>query len=196
MELILLRHGQIPGNLERRFMGITDQPLSPAGREQARQAARTLPPVDHVFVSPLSRCTETASLLWSDAAVTSLPDLIETDFGPFEGKCHAELKDDPQYLAWLATFESQSEFPGVESPAHCAARAVKAMEEILTRSTAACFSRVGVVTHGGILLYIVQEFLGKEHDFYQFMCNNCGGFRLDYSPGEQAFRVLEFYKGF
>lgn len=196
MELILLRHGQIPGNLEHRFMGITDQPLSPAGRDQARQTARTLPPVDHVFVSPLSRCTETASLLWPGAETTSLPDLIETDFGPFEGKCHAELKDDPQYQAWLSTFETQSEFPGVESPAHCAARACSAMKELLSRAAAEHFSRVGVVTHGGILLYIVQEFLGREHDFYQFMCNNCGGFRLDCAPDGKTFRITDTYPGF
>lgn len=196
MELILLRHGQILGNLDRRFMGVTDQPLSDAGCTQALRARGTVPAVEWVYTSPLTRCRQTASLLWPDAGHTVLPNLIETDFGPFEGKCHEELKDDPRYNAWLATFDAMSDFPDVESPAHCAARAAAAMEEILADAAERKRERVGVMTHGGIILYMVQEFLGKGSDFYRFMCKNCGGFRLEYDPAAQTFSVLETYEGF
>lgn len=196
MELILLRHGQIPGNLSHRFMGVTDQPLSDVGRLQAQKARPLVPEVERVYVSPLSRCVDTASLLWPAAPQMVLPNLIETDFGPFEGKCHEELKDDPQYNAWLTTFDAMTDFPGVESPAHCAQRAKAAMTELLADAQSRSLARVGVVTHGGILLYIVQEFLGKNSDFYRFMCKNCGGFRLEYAPAAQTFTPLETYEGF
>ena len=44
MTVYLIRHGQTQGNLERRYIGSTDQPLCPAGRE----ALGPLPPVDRV----------------------------------------------------------------------------------------------------------------------------------------------------
>ena len=59
MTVYLIRHGQTQGNLERRYIGSTDQPLCPAGRE----ALGPLPPVDRVYASPLRRCRETAALL-------------------------------------------------------------------------------------------------------------------------------------
>ena len=89
MELILIRHGMTPGNLERRFVGSLDQPLAPQGEALARAVAPTLPPVEHLYVSPLTRCQQTAGLLWEGVARTTVPNLRETDFGPYEGKCHA-----------------------------------------------------------------------------------------------------------
>ena len=101
MELILIRHGTTRGNLERRFIGLTDIPILPEGEALAREVSKTLPLVDHVYHSPLIRCVQTARLLWPDADMTAVDDLHETDFGPFEGKSHQELKDDPRYRAWL-----------------------------------------------------------------------------------------------
>lgn len=195
MELILLRHGQIPGNLEHRFMGVTDQPLSPQGRLQAQATRAHLPAVEWVYTSPLSRCRETAQILWPQAEQTVLPDLIESDFGPFEGKCHQELKDDPRYNAWLATFDRMEEFPGVESPARCSRRARAALEEIQTDAARRNLSRCGVLTHGGILLYMTPLFQ-SQGDFYRFMCGNCGGFRLRYNAETQTYTLLETYQGF
>ena len=58
----LIRHGQTQGNLERLYIGSTDQPLCPLGR--AALGGRTMPPVDRVYVSPLRRCRETAAILY------------------------------------------------------------------------------------------------------------------------------------
>ena len=59
MELILIRHGTTPGNLEHRFIGVTDHPLAPQGEALARETAPKLPPVEHVYRSPLLRCEQT-----------------------------------------------------------------------------------------------------------------------------------------
>ena len=101
MELILVRHGITPGNLEHRFVGRLDQPLAPEGEALAREVAPTLPPVEHIYRSPLLRCRQTADILWPGVAQTVVDDLKETDFGPYEGKCHAELDGDPVYQRWL-----------------------------------------------------------------------------------------------
>ena len=102
MELIIIRHGTTQGNLERRFVGMLDVPLAPEGEALAREVSRTLPPVEHIYRSPLRRCAQTAALLWPGTPETVVAALRETDFGPFEGRSHEELKDDPIYQAWIA----------------------------------------------------------------------------------------------
>ena len=102
LRLVLLRHGEAEGNRERRFLGLTDAPLTQAGETQAAEAAQRIPAVEHVYVSPLRRCRQTAGLVWPGVEQTVVEGLRETDFGPFEGKTHAELKDEPLYRQWLA----------------------------------------------------------------------------------------------
>ena len=46
MELILMRHATTQGNLERRFIGLTDLPILESGAELARQVSPTLPKID------------------------------------------------------------------------------------------------------------------------------------------------------
>ena len=64
MEIILVRHSIAQGNPERRFLGVTDTPLLPEGIALAERRAAAMPPVEHVYVSPLRRARETAALLW------------------------------------------------------------------------------------------------------------------------------------
>ena len=99
--VLLIRHGATAGNLKKRYIGRTDQPLCAAGEAQLRRLADDLPPCDHLFCSPLLRCRQTAQLLWPGVEQTVVDELRETDFGPFEGKNHEELKDDPLYQAWI-----------------------------------------------------------------------------------------------
>ena len=119
MELILMRHGTTQGNLERRFIGTLDVPLLPQGEELARRVGATLPAVEHIYRSPLQRCRRTAELLWPGVEMTVVDELRESDFGPFEGKNHEELKDDPLYQAWLGMGDRPNfaAMPVGESPA-------------------------------------------------------------------------------
>lgn len=64
LRLVLLRHGEAEGNRERRFLGLTDAPLTQVGETQAAEAAQKIPAVEHVYVSPLCRCRQTAGLVW------------------------------------------------------------------------------------------------------------------------------------
>ena len=63
MTVYLIRHGQTQGNLERRYIGSTDQPLCPQGREALE--GREMPSVDGLYVSPLLRCRQTAAILFT-----------------------------------------------------------------------------------------------------------------------------------
>ncbi|NED79167.1 histidine phosphatase family protein, partial [Streptomyces sp. SID11233] len=69
--IILWRHGQTAWNLERRFQGDTDVPLTETGRAQAKRAARLLASLqpDALIASDLGRAADTAGEL---AALTGL----------------------------------------------------------------------------------------------------------------------------
>ena len=61
MTVYLIRHGKTQGNVERRYIGSTDQPLCPQGR--AELAGKTAPAADRIIASPLLRCREPAEIL-------------------------------------------------------------------------------------------------------------------------------------
>ena len=100
MQIYLIRHGQTAGNALRRYIGSTDQPLTPEGAEGAK-AAGARRSVRSVFVTPLVRTQQTARILFPDAEQTVVPALREMDFGDFEDRSFEDMKDDPAYRAWV-----------------------------------------------------------------------------------------------
>lgn len=175
MTVYLIRHGQTQGNLERRYIGSTDQPLCPAGRE----ALGPLPPVDRVYASPLRRCRETAALLYPGAAVEIVPDFRECGFGAFEMKTYEELRDDGAYQAWLDT-GGVSAPPGGESKDSFQRRTVAAF-----RRLAASWGEEGsaaLVVHGGTIMALLEA-LEPSHDFYRWQAANGRGFRCRWAEG-------------
>ena len=194
MELILIRHGTTQGNKERRFIGVLDVPLAPEGEELARKVGPTLPEVDHVYRSPLLRCAQTADLLWPEAEKTVIGQLRETDFGPFEGKNHEELKDDPLYQQWITTADF-AKIPVGESAEAAVERASEGLRILLTDAKEHGYERVGVVSHGGTLMGLLWRFGRPKRDYYDWMCANCGGYRARVQEEPLTLEILEAVGG-
>ena len=187
MELILVRHATTQGNLEKRFVGRLDVPLCPQGEELAQSSAACMPPVEHLYVSPMLRCRQTADYLWPDADKTTVDDLRETDFGRFEGKNHAELKDDPWYRRWL-----EGSLDEGEPTQECARRGLRAVEGIVADAKGKGYHTVGVVTHGGVMMGLLT-LCGrpKRERFYDWFPLNCGGYRVEVQEDPFALRILD-----
>ena len=90
--LVLVRHGQSTWNLENRFTGETDVPLTELGREQARAAGIRLRTIGFVqgFTSELQRAIDTMSLILEEALQPQLPvtrnrALNERNYGRLQG---------------------------------------------------------------------------------------------------------------
>ncbi len=177
MELILIRHCATKGNLEHRFIGVTDEPISPSGRTAAIEAAPRLPRVGHVYLSPLLRCRQTADLLWPGIATTVIPDLRETDFGPFEGKNHAELAGDSLYNAWISS-PDPTVIPAVESVSACGVRACRALEALFSDARRRGLTCAGVVSHGGTIMSMLAQYGRPARDYYSWNMPNCAGFSV------------------
>ncbi len=178
MELILIRHATTAWNRERRFAGTTDLPIAPEGEALAREVAKALPPVEHIYRSPLQRCAQTAALLWPKVPETVIDGLHETGFGIFEGKTHGELQDDPLYQEWLASGRSFAP-PGGESLDEVDARVTLALRELLADAAGRGLRLAAVVTHGGVLMSLLYRYGSPQsEDPYAWRCGNCGGFRV------------------
>jgi probable phosphoglycerate mutase len=108
--LVLVRHGETEFTAQRRYSGRGDVPLSAVGAQQAAAAARRVAQLQpsHVVSSPLSRCLQTGRAIAEAAgglAVTIEPELIECDFGAWEGLTFADVRNRyaPELDAWLAS---------------------------------------------------------------------------------------------
>nr|MDT0658843.1 bifunctional RNase H/acid phosphatase [Micromonospora sp. DSM 115978] len=136
--LVLIRHGETELTAQRRYSGRGDVPLAADGRAQARAVAARVaglaPSVAAVVSSPLSRCTATAGII-ADALggvpVRTLDDLIECDFGAWEGRTFAEVRQGwpAEMDAWLASAAVAP--PGGESFVDVAVRVRRAVAELL-----------------------------------------------------------------
>jgi ribonuclease H / adenosylcobalamin/alpha-ribazole phosphatase len=145
---LLLRHGQTPMSVQKRYAGRSDVPLTDAGVSQAAAAAKRLVSagIDVIVASPLQRTVQTAEQV---AAVTGLPVVTEdgfreTDFGAWEGLTFAEVRErwPSEMTAWLADPEVAP--PGGESFAEVSERVTAARQRVLAGRTG---QRVLIVSH-------------------------------------------------
>ena len=123
-KLILLRHGQSQWNLENRFTGWKNVPLTLQGEEEAKKAGELLKKhniqINFVFSSTLERANKTAEIatkaagllnLWSDNKLTMTCDqkLNERDYGDLVGLNKAETMEKfgkKQVQIWRRSYET------------------------------------------------------------------------------------------
>jgi probable phosphoglycerate mutase len=119
-KLFLTRHGDTAWTDSRQRTGLTDIPLNQAGEVRARQIGESLRRYAFagVFTSPLQRASRTCELAGYGAVATADPDLVEWDYGRFEGMLTKNiLKERPGWELF------RDGCPGGESPEDVAARA-------------------------------------------------------------------------
>ena len=116
-KLVLIRHGESTWNLENRFTGWTDVPLTAAGEEQARQAGRLLREAgyefDLAFTSVLKRALWTLWLALDEMDRTWVPvqndwRLNERHYGALQGLNKADTArqyGDEQVLVWRRSYD-------------------------------------------------------------------------------------------
>ncbi len=93
--VVVVRHGETEWSRIQRHTGRSDIPLTAKGQAQARTLGPALAGLTFaaVFVSPLQRARETSILAgYGDVAVVD-PDLVEWDYGAYEGKTSAEIQE-------------------------------------------------------------------------------------------------------
>ena len=132
---LLLRHGQTPLSVQKRYAGVSDVPLTEIGVDQAAAAAKRLASagIGAIVSSPLQRAVRTAEAV---AAVTGVPvvtdeGLRETDFGAWEGLTFVEVRErwPAEMTSWLA--DPAVAPPGGESFVEVNTRVTEALHRVL-----------------------------------------------------------------
>lgn len=118
--IYLARHGETAWSLTGQHTGLTDLPLTERGERNARRLGERLKGTafDRVFTSPLQRAARTCELAGFGAVAETDHDLVEWDYGEFEGHLTGEIL--VRCPGWQIFRDG---CPGGESPVQVAARA-------------------------------------------------------------------------
>jgi alpha-ribazole phosphatase len=166
VRVVLIRHGETKGWLEKRLDGHTDSPLTENGKEQLKEVAQRLSglPITAVYSSDLSRTMQGAQMLAEKIGleVNVLPGLRELNFGemeniPFEETFKKFDGDMERALNWV-----DNSFPGGESLLDMKERVMPAYRKIIEDNS----GMVAIYAHGGTNRLILCEELGI--DLYNF----------------------------
>ena len=142
-EIVLVRHAETEWSRDGRHTGRTDVPLIDHGRTAARAPAGRLTGRDFrlVLVSPLRRARETCELFGLGGEARAREDLLEWDYGDYEGLTSAQIEAlRPGWSLW------RDGCPGGESPAEVGDRADRLLAELR-----AVDGDVAVFSHGHML---------------------------------------------
>lgn len=162
--LVLLRHGQSQWNLENRFTGWIDVPLSAKGREEAMAAARELSGyrLDRAFTSRLVRATDTLRIVLAAIGQGQIPieenqALNERMYGDLQGLNKEETVKQygaQQVEVWRRSYDVRP--PGGESLQDTASRVLPYYQEriqpVLEKG-----DTVLIVAHGNSLRALVMQ---------------------------------------
>jgi probable phosphoglycerate mutase len=151
-EIVLVRHGETEWTLSGRHTGRTDIPLTDRGREQARRIGAALRDRRFVLVlsSPLSRALETCRLAGLGDLAELTDDLLEWDYGEYEGLRTADIRQTrPGWTLWA------DGVPGGETAADVARR----VDRVVERARGAG-GNVALFAHGHVLRVLTARWLG------------------------------------
>lgn len=158
-EIYLFRHAQTQWNLEKRFQGQQDSPLSEMGQLQSKKMAETLEVIDpEIFVtSTLNRTKETARIAleeWGQKKeIIEMTELKESAFGPWEGMMIDDVKRDfPDEFKAHRTTPHLFEMKGVERYEDIQKRGLEGLKKLARKYSG---KRIVVVTHGLLLLCVL-----------------------------------------
>lgn len=148
----LARHGETAWSITGQHTGATDLPLTERGERNARRLGQRLAGVhfERVFTSPLKRASHTCDLAGFGDVVAIDPDLVEWNYGRYEGLCTAEIR--AARSGWQLFRDG---CPGGESPANIGSRADRVIARIR-----AIAGNVLVFSSGHFLRVLAARWLG------------------------------------
>jgi broad specificity phosphatase PhoE len=152
MEIVLARHGETEWSRDGRHTGRTDIPLTDNGRRQARLLGDSLTgwSFGKVLSSPLERALETCVLAGLGDSVETTDDLLEWDYGEYEGITTPQIRESrPDWYLW------RDGCPGGEQPGDVGARADRVLAAIADTN-----QDVALFAHGHVLRVIAARWIG------------------------------------
>ncbi|MEV6972325.1 histidine phosphatase family protein [Kitasatospora sp. NPDC093806] len=177
--ILLVRHGETAWSVTGQHTGRTDIPLTEEGRAMARALGARLAeapwnglPDALVYTSPLDRAKETCVLAGLGDRAVDRPELLEWDYGRYEGRTGADIRatDHPGWLIW------RDGVPGGEKLSEVAARVDALLADLNAEhgvpdadtTVMHCADRdVVLFAHGHLLRILTARWLGLPPEYAQ-----------------------------
>ena len=152
LEIVLARHGETDWSRDGRHTGRTDIPLTDNGRRQAELLRGALAEWSfaEVLSSPLGRARETCRLAGLDGVAELTDDLLEWDYGDYEGITTAQIREGrPDWYLW------RDGCPNGEDAASVGARVDRVIAGV-----AGVDGAVALFAHGHLLRVLAARWIG------------------------------------
>lgn len=152
--ITLIRHGQTAWSLSGQHTGNTDIPLTQAGAHEAAALAPCLRRDRYtaVWTSPLLRARQTCALAGLGDAAVIEPDLIEWNYGDYEGRLSVDIRR--ARPGWVIFRDG---CPGGESPVDIAARADRVIARLSRQG-----GRIALFSHGQFACSLAARWIGLD----------------------------------
>ncbi len=160
-KLYLVRHGETAWSKTGQHTGLTDLELTDQGKLDATRLGARLKSlkVDRVFTSPLKRARTTCELCGFGLQAATMPELLEWDYGLFEGRTSAQIR--AEQPGWDLFKDG---CPGGESVADISRRADRALTTF-----AQIEGTILVFSSGHLLRVLAARWLGCEAAFGRYL---------------------------
>jgi probable phosphoglycerate mutase len=179
----LARHGETEWSRSGQHTGRTDIPLTPQGEAEARRLGARLQALDiaHVWTSPLQRARRTCELAGFAARALDDADLLEWDYGEYEGRRSAEIRAErPEWNLF------RDGCPGGETARDVALR----VDRVITRLRKLPGNSV-VFSHGHLLRMLGARWVGLPPGGARYFVLGTASLScLDYEHGRRETPVI------
>ena len=152
-QVVLVRHGETEWSKDGRHTGTSDVPLTDHGRDEARRLKAELQNWQFALVlsSPLQRSVDTCRLAGYGDRVQLRPDLVEWDYGSYDGKTSKQIQAErPNWSLW------RDGGPGGETAAEVGKRVDRVIAEVRGVAGSAL-----LFAHGHVLRVLAARWLGE-----------------------------------
>lgn len=188
--IILIRHGKTDSNINKTYTGAQDIPLADEGARELLKLKKSgfYPEADIVISSPMKRCRETVEIIYPEADVVYDSSFREYDFGEFEGKSYEDLKDNPDYILWIASGGEVSAPFGED------------IEDFENRCRNGLLYRaslmkegqtLAIICHGGVIMRLMTIFANSNKTMFDWSVANAKGYALDFNSETNKFENIE-----
>lgn len=190
MKIYLIRHSLTKGNLEKRYIGVTEEDLCQEGIILAQKVKNFYSvDIDFLYTSPRKRCIETAKILFPEKEIQIENRFAEFNFGIFENKNYLELENNTVYKKWIDSGGTML-IPKGESKEAFVNRCVEAFKEIIEKQIRICNTIVFVI-HGGTIMAIMERFAYPQKGYYDWQVKNCSGYLCETNCEEWSKRKIK-----
>lgn len=183
MKVYLIRHGETISNKEKRYMGVTDVPLSDEGIEKIRTKvnANYYPDYDGqiIYTSTLSRTKQTLKLIYGEIDYIEEAGFNESNFGDFENKTYEELKDNPDYIKWISGDNFSNQCPNGESYVQMKKRVADTFTKMVNRHKNEGRDII-IVLHSGPIVALMETLHPEaSKNYYEWRLDNGEFYQLE-----------------